>query len=244
MRTRFILMLAAFCGGVFTVASLSLAQKGGEEKGKKDKGPKGEGKEKGKTEEAAIRKFAEKVAKDGGAPDPEKWLKDSAKLFQILDRNRDNLLTGDEIPEGLLVVIDRADKSKDNAIDLDEYRDYLQGRVQTESQFVTPKEKDKEKPTKEERIREATSSLDKKPLDPDEVRPTVYRDPKQLPKDFPSWFLKLDTDHDLQVGLYEWRAAGRLLDEFNTMDLNGDGYLTIEEYLRWKKQASEVSTKK
>jgi hypothetical protein len=65
-------------------------------------------------------------------------------------------------------------------------------------------------------------------------RPTVYRRGK-LPKGLPPWFAQLDRDGDAQVGLYEWMAAGRAVDEFVAMDLNGDGFLTAEEVLRYQK---------
>jgi hypothetical protein len=65
-------------------------------------------------------------------------------------------------------------------------------------------------------------------------RPTVYRVGK-MPKDLPSWFEQLDTDQDGQVGLYEWKAAGRPVSEFVAMDRNGDGFITVEEALRYQK---------
>lgn len=58
----------------------------------------------------------------------------------------------------------------------------------------------------------------------------------KLPKGLPDWFVKLDTDKDGQIGLYEWLAAKKPTKEFLEMDLNGDGLLTAEEYLRWKKK--------
>jgi lysophospholipase L1-like esterase/Ca2+-binding EF-hand superfamily protein len=45
----------------------------------------------------------------------------------------------------------------------------------------------------------------------------------------PTWLSELDTDGDGQVALYEWRAAGRSLEEFQRLDLNGDGFLTPRE---------------
>ena len=64
-------------------------------------------------------------------------------------------------------------------------------------------------------------------------RPIVYRFGK-LPKDFPYAFL--DKDEDGQVSLYEWRTASKLpVEEFLDRDLNGDGFLTAEEWLRGTK---------
>ena len=65
----------------------------------------------------------------------------------------------------------------------------------------------------------------------DDERPNVLRYGK-TPKELPSWFTELDTDKDAQIGLYEWRAAGRSIEEFLAKDLNGDGFLTAEEVLK------------
>ncbi len=63
-----------------------------------------------------------------------------------------------------------------------------------------------------------------------EQRPNVYTGPK-LPPGLPDWFAKLDTDRDGQIGLYEWVAAKKSIEEFKAMDRNGDGFLTPEEVL-------------
>jgi hypothetical protein len=68
--------------------------------------------------------------------------------------------------------------------------------------------------------------------------PTVFR-PGKLPKGLPSWFKELDTDKDGQISLYEWRMAKKSLNEFLRMDRNRDGYLSVEEVLRYQKQKRE-----
>ncbi len=45
--------------------------------------------------------------------------------------------------------------------------------------------------------------------------------------------MELDTDRDGQIALYEWRRAGRPMAEFVEMDLNADGLLPPDEYLRY-----------
>jgi hypothetical protein len=50
----------------------------------------------------------------------------------------------------------------------------------------------------------------------------------------PDWFTKLDRDGDGQVGLYEW-PKDRPLQQFLDMDRNGDGFITIEEAMRFFK---------
>jgi Ca2+-binding EF-hand superfamily protein len=67
--------------------------------------------------------------------------------------------------------------------------------------------------------------------DEEEEKPVVYRF-GNMPKEVPSWFEQLDGDKDGQVGLYEWRSARRLTQDFEDFDLNGDGYVTAEEWLR------------
>jgi hypothetical protein len=68
------------------------------------------------------------------------------------------------------------------------------------------------------------------PVVPEQKKVAVYRF-GSLPKDLPEWFSKLDSDKDAQIGLYEWRKAGRDLAEFRSFDLNGDGFITVDEGL-------------
>jgi hypothetical protein len=77
---------------------------------------------------------------------------------------------------------------------------------------------------------------DAPPPEEEEKKPTFHR-PGKLPKGLPDWFAKLDTDQDGQVGLYEWKEAGRPLDEFRKLDRNGDGFITVEEALHSAKSS-------
>ena len=62
-----------------------------------------------------------------------------------------------------------------------------------------------------------------------DTRPVVLRAGK-LPKDkLPRWFFEYDTDEDGQVALYEWRKAGKSLDEFKEWDRDDDGFITAQE---------------
>ncbi|CAN5381195.1 hypothetical protein BH11PLA2_BH11PLA2_47420 [soil metagenome] len=71
---------------------------------------------------------------------------------------------------------------------------------------------------------------------PEEEKPVVFRFGKLPTKELPSWWEKLDTDKDGQIGLYEWRTEkNNTMAEWIAMDLNNDGYLTAEEYIRYKK---------
>jgi hypothetical protein len=60
----------------------------------------------------------------------------------------------------------------------------------------------------------------------------VYRN-DNLPPEL-DWFRQLDVDRDGQVGLYEWKASGRPISEFDKRDLNGDGFITPEEVLKYE----------
>ncbi len=75
----------------------------------------------------------------------------------------------------------------------------------------------------------------------EEVRPVAMRYGK-LPAGLPGWFDELDTDKDGQVGLWEWRSAKKETTEFNEMDLNSDGLVTADEYLRFARQKN-IDTK-
>jgi hypothetical protein len=60
-----------------------------------------------------------------------------------------------------------------------------------------------------------------------------------LPKGLPKWFKELDKDGDGQIALYEWREGGRDFEEFDVLDLNGDGFITIDEVQRHLKILAE-----
>ncbi len=79
---------------------------------------------------------------------------------------------------------------------------------------------------------------EKKLEEQDEPKPIVYRF-GNLPQGLPAYFLDADSDKDGQVGLYEWvkywDSTEAKLGEFKVLDLNGDGLLTVEEYMRVKK---------
>ena len=75
--------------------------------------------------------------------------------------------------------------------------------------------------------------------DEEEERPVAIRYGK-LPKDAPAMFTEMDGDRDGQIGLYEWRnVEGNSILAFQAMDLNGDGLLTVDEYLRYQQQKSD-----
>ena len=147
--------------------------------------------------------------------------------FRRLDTNGDGMLNYDEMSqsESLKIEKDKWDANGDGFIDLAEFKAYFKARVQQvlggDGEGAGAVEADLEKVEKEE-------------------RPIVYRAGK-LPKELPPWFVELDTDKDAQIGIYEWKKSGRTLDEFDSMDRNGDGFLTVEEVLHATRGTSIIA---
>jgi hypothetical protein len=143
-------------------------------------------------------------------------------MFQRLDQNGDGYLNYDEMPEDLRIERQKWDTDRNGLIDLNEFKAFYQARVQ---------------PLMSNGGANAANSWqnypydDSAPVEEGRKPPVVYR-PGKLPKELPPWFAQLDTDHDGQVALYEWKSSGRSLDEFDQLDLNKDGFLTVDEVLR------------
>jgi hypothetical protein len=137
--------------------------------------------------------------------------------FKNLDKDGDNKLNEDEMPFPLRRDLARWDTNKDDFIDQNEYRNYFITRFQ-------------------ERMARngngpGASAVDTL-LDGDiDKKPVVFRAGKLPAKGLPSWFIQLDTDADGQVALYEWRQAGKPLEEFAEWDYDNDGFITPEEAL-------------
>jgi hypothetical protein len=153
---------------------------------------------------------------------------DEAQLrerFRMQDRNGDGKLTPDEIRGPIAQDFSLWDKNRDGAIDFDEFKAYYVIRSQQRQNANLWQ----------------GGWLPTQEPPPEDPRPTVYRAgnlPKELLDGAP-WFQQMDRDRDGQVGLYEWKEAGRTLDEFRAMDLNGDGFVTAEEDLRYVKKNSK-----
>jgi Ca2+-binding EF-hand superfamily protein len=135
--------------------------------------------------------------------------------FRQLDTNGDGLLNYDELAadETLQSELQKWDTNGDRNIDINEFKEYMRARVQqfqAGGQGWNP-------------MQMVEDEADKKP--------TVYRAGK-LPPNIPAWFSRYDTDGDGQIGLYEWKAAGQPIAQFEAMDLNGDGFVTVEEVMR------------
>ena len=193
----------------------------------------------------------------GGAPGA-----DSSQMFESMflrsDKNGDGRITMDEASDRLRGSFALYDKNGDGAIDRTEFAAYMTDRMSNGGRggpggpgnFGGPSGTNPFQPGFPPQAgnwqggpppgdwsqnRDDRSGRDKRRGEEEEdPRPVVYRYGK-LPKEIPDWFEKLDTDHDGMVGLYEWRRAGRKTETFVEMDLNGDGYLTADEWLRFSK---------
>jgi Ca2+-binding EF-hand superfamily protein len=161
---------------------------------------------------------------NGGTPEAQ-WSTWAEAMFRRYDQNGDGYLNNDEMPEELRAERDKWDTDHNGLIDLNEFKAYFQARMQ-------------------QRMSEnglgnwwANSSiqaiLPAAPAEEEEKKPVVYKVGK-LPKELPAWFQQLDTDKDAQIGLYEWKAAGRSIMEFQEIDRNQDGFLTVDEVLAYE----------
>jgi Ca2+-binding EF-hand superfamily protein len=135
------------------------------------------------------------------------------KAFRILDRDGSGELEPAEWTEKLRAAARTADADANGRISRDEYRAYFADRVRAAA--------------------EAGPSNGKQAQQGAAGGPPGkgVKDPNALPE----WWTELDTDKDGQVGLYEWRMAGRPVAEFREMDLDHDGLLTPAEYRQYVK---------
>jgi Ca2+-binding EF-hand superfamily protein len=129
---------------------------------------------------------------------------DADKVFRVLDRNGDSILEAEEMTTKLRDDRLKTDADGNGRIDRDEYRAYFQRRVTAAVETVA-------------RANDPAGS----------------RAGKTSAGGLPDWFAALDVDKDGQIELSEWRKAGKSIDTYLAMDLNGDGLLTKEEYLRY-----------
>lgn len=132
------------------------------------------------------------------------------KLFRVLDRNGDGVLSADEFTAKLQENRLQADIDGNGRIDKDEYRAHFLRRTAVGADAIVAKA------AAEQNGGKTTATTNKAAA--------------------PSWFAELDADKDGQIALYEWRKAGRAINLFLEMDLDSDGLLTKEEYQRYVRQ--------
>jgi Ca2+-binding EF-hand superfamily protein len=135
------------------------------------------------------------------------------KVFRVLDDDGDGVLSRSELVKPLRDAT--PDTSGNGRVELDEYRVYFKARVLAAvPAAVARAEKEDDDDDDEDRPAKATEKTD------DEVK-------------VPDWFFEIDANEDNQVALFEWRRAGGEIKYFNEMDLDEDGLLTRDEYLRF-----------
>jgi hypothetical protein len=144
------------------------------------------------------------------------------EYFKRLDDNEDGFLEneelhGDKVAEQLASERDKYDLNNDGFIDFNEFRTYYMARRGMQDGNFPGR-----LPGSENERR----------------RPTLIR-AGNLPRDFP--YANLDIDADGQIGLYEWKNSGNRINEFVAMDLNKDGFLTVEEYFGWRMEKAKES---
>lgn len=161
-----------------------------------------------------------------GAVPPSVQIQQAQKMFQKLDLDGDGVLSANELPDSLRSERGRWDMNGNGFIEPAEYWAYYQGRLGWLSEQVASGQIE---------MRVGGQSVSATSTSPEEPRPTVFRAGK-LPAGLPSWFAQLDTDGDAQLGLYEWKKSGKPLQEFLGMDRNGDGFVTVDELLRYLAQ--------
>ncbi len=143
------------------------------------------------------------------APDPNE---DADKVFRVLDRDGNGELDREEFTSGLKDDKLRTDADGNGRITKEEYRDYFDRKVTTKVATTI-----------------AVNKGDSLVRGPDgKARPGPGNG-------LPDWFRTLDTDKDGQIALHEWRKGGKVLTLYTEMDLNADGLLTRDEYLRYVK---------
>jgi Ca2+-binding EF-hand superfamily protein len=145
---------------------------------------------------------------------------------------------------------DLYDANRDGFMDLAEYRAYNVGRFQERMQQssggspAAPPPVFQPQPVPGQPM--PGQPVPGQPASDEPARPEVLRYGK-LPKGAPTWMLAptnsnkdgLDADRDGQIGLYEWRRAGKRTAEFVEKDLNGDGYLTYTEWKTYEERQAE-----
>lgn len=165
-----------------------------------------------------------------GAVAPSIQVEQTRKIFLKLDLNGDGVLGPEEMSESLRQERARWDTNGNGSIDLDEYWAFYQGRLRSLAEQVASGQI-------ELKSGKGGSNGNLVPMNEGNPRPVVYRGDK-LPAGLPAWFTQFDAEGDGQIGLYEWKKTGRPFAEFDGMDRNGDGFITVPELLYSMSQQS------
>jgi len=152
--------------------------------------------------------------------------------FRERDHNGDGVLSPDEASDTLRAEFSQWDANHNGVIEWDEYKEYYKARNSyMRDQYGQGGGYNPNNP-----MQPGDPNF---PIPEEDRKPTVYRS-GNLPKELPPWFAQMDRDRDGQIGLYEWKDAGRTTVEFREIDANQDGFITVEEALRSVKRQALV----
>ena len=154
-------------------------------------------------------------------------LKEAEERMARYDRNKDGYLSGDEISRRWTGNPMDFDRNGDGKLSLSELA-VRAARLRVAQQEVTATNNRRD--TDRRRDREVQSG---EIPDPYNGRQSFATTRRGLPEGLPSWFADKDTDGDQQVSMAEFasRWTPALIDEFESFDLNGDGFITPQECL-------------
>ena len=155
------------------------------------------------------------------------YTKDAEDNFRRHDKDNEGKLTPENMPGWLKDEWQQWDKNGDGFLDLAEYKEAYKAH----QEFMRDPNGTGNQDPRNPRNRDNQQA---DPVQEEDKRPTVYH-VGNLPKELPAWFVQLDMDKDGQVGLYEWKRGNMDINLFLEIDRNGDGFLTVEEVLRWQK---------
>jgi len=166
-----------------------------------------------------------KIAKKSKKPDDDDDdppLNPAERVFNDLDLNRDGFLNAEEIAFAKQFKNEwkKWDADDDGLISLDEWKAYWRQKD------MAPGVLAKKNPSEQE-----TASAKKPPANKIDAK-VVQAQVSKTPAVLPAWFAQIDLDKDGQISLYEWKKAGKDIEEFLKLDLNDDGFLTAKEVLR------------